>query len=174
MISRYDLGNGSRALTALATRIRDDAYKVYWNACQGKSYTYASGSVSDQLSLAMLYFLNEANKLVDLPGSAGTVFDLVVQLGNLSYERLCWDSLAIYGDRPSDQIVDNILQGLALPCYHEDPDWDFLSVLEALKEKADSLDEVGIKDYCVQTIAELTSWKAEPPADSAFAMDVDK
>lgn len=68
---------------------------------------------------------------MDVRGGAGIIFDLVRQLGNYSYGDLVHDVLARYGDRPSDQIVDNLLQGLALPRYREDPDWDFLDVLKA-------------------------------------------
>lgn len=135
--------------------------------------THATGASSDQLSMAMLYFLNEAKKLVNVPGGAGIVFDLVRQLGNYSYGNLDYDVLARYGDRPSDEIVDTMMQGLALPRYHEDPDWDFLSVLEALERTAEYLDEFGIKDYCVQTIAELTCWESTSLANTTSAMVVD-
>ena len=171
--SRYHLGDGPGALTALTAGIRVDAYRVYMEFESATSSSRALGAISDRLSMAMLYFLNEAKKLVDVPGSAGIVFDLIGELGDLSYGDLECDSLARCGDRPSDQIVDNMLQGLALPCYREDPDWDFLGVLEALMRRAEFLEGIGIKDYYVQTIAELTRWKSTPPADSTSAMDVD-
>jgi len=119
-------------------------------SCTASSSTYVTGVNSDHLSKAMLYFLHEAEKLVDVPGCAGIVFDLVEQLGDYSYGDLDYDTLSGYGDRPSDEILDNMLQALALPRCHEDPDWDYLSVLEALKRKAEYLDQFGIKCYCVQ------------------------
>jgi len=146
---------------------------VYVNACEAISPAYASGATSDHLSMAMLYFLDEAKKLVNIPRGAGIVFDLVRQLGNYSYGDLDYDVPARYGDRPSDEIVDTMMQGLALPRYHEDPDWDFSSVLKALKRTAEYLEELGIKDYCVQTIAELACSESISLADTTSAMDVD-
>ena len=84
---------------------------------------------------------------------------------------LDYDVPARYGDRPSDEIVDTMMQGLALARYHEDPDWDFSSVFKALKRTAEYLEEFGIKDYCVQTIAELACWESMSPRLQWMSMD---
>ena len=68
---------------------------------------------SDYMSDAVLPFLDEAKELLDILGSVGIAFDLVRILGDNSHGDLDSSKASGYGERPSDPIVDALLEKLA-------------------------------------------------------------
>ncbi|KAL8828296.1 MAG: hypothetical protein Q9191_002670 [Dirinaria sp. TL-2023a] len=112
---------------------------------------------SDDLSRAMVPFLRKAEHLLDIPNTAGLVFDLVKMLGEHSYGEL--DTESDEG-RPSDSIVDELLERLAPEKRLAEPNWDFIKDLEELKRVAEKFADYEMENYCPQTIKLLSKWKA--------------
>ena len=110
----------------------------------------------------MVPFLREAEGLLEdirAPGTVGIVFDLVKTLADYSYGEL--DEGSGYGDRPSDPVIDDLLEKLARQRLETDPAWDCESVLKDLKKTTKRLSDYGIDDFCLRTIRLLATWKVD-------------
>lgn len=153
---------GPGAAKALAYQIQHAASKVSDRLCTKMSNARKTGVSSDDMSEAMVPFLNEIEELRELPDSTVIAFDLVMILGGYSYSGLdCGGSG--YGERPSDPDVDDLLVELATERRNIEPAWNFLRVLETLKERASELYDYGIENFCVQTINLLSAWERDLP-----------
>lgn len=84
----------------------------------------------------MLPFLDEAEELLDIPGSVKIVFDLIMKLASYSYGDM--ESGSGDGDRPSDSEVDALLLKLAPKRRGIEPRWNYQEILKELKEVADN------------------------------------
>lgn len=161
---------GPGAEKALADQIRASASKVS-NRLYNKTYNARkTGVTSDDMSQAMMPFLNEAEELRKLPDSTAIAFDLVMILGEYSYGDLDSGGSG-YGDRPSDQDVDEVLVELATERKKIEPLWNFPHVLDTLQKRAKHLADYGIEDFCAQTIDLLSAWKRDLPAEAKSTLD---
>lgn len=106
----------------------------------------------------MLPFLGEVEDLRKLPESTAIAFDLVMTLGAYSYGDLDSDGGG-YGERPSDEEVDDLLLELAPERRRIEPLWNFAEVLETLRKRAKHLGDYGIENFCSRTIELLSTWK---------------
>lgn len=140
-----------------ASKVSDKLYDKTFNARK-------TGISSDDMSEAMLPFLDEIEELRKLPDSTAIAFDLVMTLGEYSYGDMNSGGSG-YGERPSDQDVDELLVELATERKNIDPSWNFLHVLDTLQERAENLADYGIEDFCARTIDLLSSWQRNPPAN---------
>ena len=122
------------------------------------------GFTSDDMSKAIMPFLDEVEELRDLPESTAVAFDLVMTLAGYSYGDLESDRGG-YGDRPSDLEVDDLLLELAEERIKIEPFWNFSKVLDELQDQAKHFSEYGIEDFCSQTIDLLSAWQRNPPAN---------
>ena len=151
------------AAAKLASQIQAAALDVYESLFEQSLNARRSGVTSDDLSKAMMPFLRETRGLLEeirAPGTVGIVFDLVKTLADYSYGELD-DGGCGYDDRPSDPVVDDLLEKLAGQRLEIEPAWDCNSVLEDLKETKEYLSGYGINDFCSQTIWLLSAWKVD-------------
>lgn len=149
---------GPGAAKALANQIESAARKVSdkldvetWNVRK-------TGVTSDDMSEAMMPFLDEVEELRKLPDSTAIAFDLVMVLANCSYGGMDNGGCGC-GDRPSDQEVDDLLVQLATERKNIDPSWDYPHVLDSLQKEAEYLNGYGIEDFYTQTIDLLSAWQ---------------
>lgn len=121
---------------------------------------------SDDMSKAMMPFLDEVEGLRELPESTAVAFDLVMTLAGAgySYGDLERDRGG-YGDRPSDLEIDHLLVELAEERIKIEPFWNFPRVLDTLQDEAKHFSDYGIEDFCSDTIALLSLWQKKPPAN---------
>lgn len=102
----------------------------------------------------MVPFLKRVKQLRQLSGSTALAFDLVVTLGEYS-----WSSEAGCGEeadeRPSDEMVDDLLVQLAPERRRIEPDWNFRDVLASLSGQAKNMAGFGISGYCRDSIETL-------------------
>ena len=155
---------GPGAAKALAKQIRTAAGEVS-EELEAKTFTSRkTGVTSDDMSEAMMPFLDEIEGLRELPESTAVAFDLVVDLGRYSYGDLDCDRGG-YGDRPSDPEVDDLLVELAEERIKIEPLWNFSEVLDELEEQAQYLSGYGNEGFCAQTIELLSAWQKNPPAN---------
>lgn len=142
-------------IEAAASKVSDKLYTKTWNARK-------TGVTSDDMSQAMMPFLDEIEELRDLPNSTTIAFDLVMKLGTNFYGELSGGASG-YGERPSDVEVDELLVELATERKKIEPSWDFALVLDTLQEQAKELDSFGIEGFCAETIELLSAWKRDLP-----------
>ncbi|CAD6580553.1 MAG: hypothetical protein ASARMPRED_000254 [Alectoria sarmentosa] len=166
---RQHMLTGPGAAKALADQIKVAASKVSDKLYDKTFNARKTGISSDDMSEAMMPFLDEIEGLRKLPDSTAIAFDLVMTLGEYSYGDM--NSGAGYGERPSDQDVDELLVELATERKNIDPFWNFLPVLETLKERAENLADYGIEDFCAQTIDLLSAWQRNPPANKKLTQE---
>ena len=121
------------------------------------------GITSDDMSKAVMPFLDEVEGLRKLPESTAVAFDLVMTLAGFSYGDLESNERG-YGHRPSDPEVDDLLVELAEERIKIEPLWDFHKVLDDLQEQATHLSFYGIEDFCSQTTDLLSAWQKESTA----------
>ena len=159
---------GPGAAEALAGQIKAAAEKVSDRLCYETCDARKTGVTSDDMSQAMMPFLDEVEELRKLPHSTTLAFDLVMDLGEYSYGEMDMEGCG-YGERPSDLDVDDLLVELATERKAIDPSWNFLSVLETLQERASHLSDYGIEEFCVQTIDLLSGWQKDLPANEYVA-----
>ena len=138
---------GPGAAKALAEQIRTAAARVSEKLETKTLNARKTGVTSDDMSEAMMPFLDEVEGLRELPESTAVAFDLVVDLGRYSYGDLDSDRGG-YGDRPSDPEVDDLLVELAEERIKIEPFWNFSEVLDELQEQAKHLSCYGIEDFC--------------------------
>ena len=155
---------GPGAAKALAEQIRTAAAKVSKRLEVKTSNGRKTGVTSDDMSAAIVPFLDEVEGLRELPDSTAIAFDLVVYLASYSYGDLDGDGGG-YGDRPSDLEVDDLLVELAEERIKIEPFWNFSEVLDDFQEQAKHLSGYGIEDFCSQTIDLLSAWQDTPPAN---------
>ena len=105
----------------------------------------------------MMPFFDEIETLRELPGSTVLAYDMARELADFSYGELDSGGCG-YGSRPSDMEVDMLLEELAIERKLEDPEWDFIPHLEALKQQAENLAEYGIDDFWSQSIKLMSAW----------------
>lgn len=153
---------GPGAAKALAKQIRIAAGEVS-NKLEAKtSNARKTGVTSDDMSKAMMPFLDEIQGLRELPESTVVAFDLVMILGGYSYGDLDGDGGG-YGDRPSDLEVDDLLVELAEERIKIEPFWNFSQVLDKLQGQAKHLSGYGGEGFCAQAIDLLSAWQKELP-----------
>ena len=148
---------GPSAAKALADQIKDAAEKVSSRLSAQTLNAKKTGISSDDMSEAMMPFLQEAKELRNLPNSTAVAFDLVVRLGRYSYGALDGKGSG-YGERPSDEVVDELLVELATERKKIEPSWDFRKVLDTLQQQAEHLKRYGIGNFCARTIKLLSAW----------------
>ena len=154
---------GPSAAKVLANQIEAAAGEVSEKLCMETYDARETGVTSDDVSEAMMPFLEEVEELRKLPESTAIAFDLVMTLGEYSYGELdCGGSG--YGERPSDIEVDDLLVDLATERKQIDPSWNFAHILETLRERAKDLSDFGIEDFCSQTIELLSAWQRDVTA----------
>ena len=119
---------------------------------------------SDDMSKAIMPFLDEVEGLRELPESTAVAFDLVMTLAGYSYGDLESDKGG-YGNRPSDLEIDDLLVELAEERIKIEPSWEFSKVLDDLQEQAKHLSGYGIEDFCSDTIDLLSAWQKNSPAN---------
>ncbi len=151
------------AAKLLADQIEAAAGRVSEKLCNKTYNARKTGVTSDDVSQAMMPFLEEVEELRELPESTAIAFDLVMTLGEYSYGELGGGASG-YGERPSDVEVDDLLVDLATERKQIDPSWNFVHVLETLRERAEDLSGFGIEDFCTQTIELLSAWQRGVPA----------
>lgn len=155
------------AARILAAQIKSEASKVSHKLSDKVLRSRKTGVTSDDISAAMVPFLNEVDGVRRLPNGVRVAFDLVMALAANSYGELDSGGSG-YGERPSDEIVDELLSELAPERRAIDPSWDFVEVLEDLKQHAELLGDYGIEDFCSSTIKLLSEWKDSLPSDKQF------
>ena len=161
---------GPGAAKTLAKQIRTAASEGS-EELETKTFTSRkTGVTSDDMSEAMMPFLDEIEGLRELPESTAVAFDLVMTLAGYSYGDL--DSGAGYGERPSDPVVDNLLAELAEDRIEIEPFWNFSKVLDNLQKQAKNLSGYGIEGFCARTIDLLTAWQKKPPKTHPRALSV--
>ena len=148
---------GPSAAKTLADKIEAAASKVSEELCEATYNASKIGVTSDDVSQAMMPFLDEVEELRKLPDSTAIAFDLVVTLGEYSYGDL-GPGRGLYRDRPSDPEIDELLVELAIERKKIDPLWKFDRVLGRLEIMAVNLSDFGIEDFCAQTIHLLSDW----------------
>ena len=154
---------GPGAAKLLADQIEAAASKVSDKLCTKTYNAKKTGVTSDDMSKAMMPFLDEVEELRTLPNSTAIAFDLVMTLGEYSYGELgCGGSG--YDERPSDIEIDELLVELATERKKIEPFWDFSTELDTLRERAKELDDFGIEGFCAETIDLLSAWKRDLPA----------
>ena len=153
---------GPSAAKTLADQIEAAASKVSKKLCEKTLNARKTGVTSDDVSEAMMPFLDEVEELRKLPDSTAIAFDLVMTLGEYSYGDLGSGGCG-YGDRPSDSEVDELLVELATERKKIDPLWKFTRVLGRLQNMAVNLSDFGIEDFCAQTIHLLSDWQSDMP-----------
>ena len=157
------LGRG--AAKALADQIKAAASKVSDKLCTKTYNARKTGVTSDDMSEAMMPFLDEVKELRKLPDSTAIAFDLVMILGEYSYGDMDSGGCG-YGDRPSDHDVDELLVELATERKKIEPLWNFPHVLDKLRKQSKDLGDYGIKDFCAQTIDLLAAWQRDLSAEA--------
>ena len=155
---------GPSAAKTLADQIEAAASKVSEELCEATYNARKTGVTSDDVSKAMMPFLDEVEELRKLPDSTAIVFDLVVTLGEYSYGDL-GPIGSLYSDRPSDSEIDELLFELATERKKIDPLWKFDCVLGRLENMARNLREFGIEDFCVHSIDLLSDWQSDMPVN---------
>ncbi len=159
--------HGPGAAKVLADQIEAAAGRVSERLCNKTYNARKTGVTSDDVSQAMMPFLEEVEELRQLPESTAIAFDLVMTLGEYSYGELDGGASG-YGERPSDIEVDDLLVDLATERKQIDPSWNFAHGLETLRERAEELSRFGIEDFCTQTIELLSAWPKDVPAKDEF------
>ena len=149
---------GPGAAKALADQIRAAASDVSDELYDKTLNARKTGVTSDDMSEAIMPFLDEVEELRKLPGSTAIAFDLVMDLGENSYGEMDGEGCG-YGDRPSDEAVDELLVELASERKTIEPAWGFSSVLDTLQERAGHLARYGIEDFCARTVELLSAWQ---------------
>ena len=122
-----------------------------------------TGLTSDDMSEAMVDFIGQVEGVRRLPDSTAIAFDLVMALSEYSYGDLDCDGGG-YGERPSDEMVDDLLGELATERRKLEPQWDHRGVLQTLKAQAKHFSDYGIEDFCAGTIKLLSGWQNSSPA----------
>lgn len=159
---RKHILTGPGAAKLLAGQIESAAFKVS-DKLHTKTYNARkTGVTSDDMSQAMMPFLDEIEDLRKLPGSTAIAFDLVITLGEYSYGEMSGGASG-YDERPSDLEVDELLDELAMERKKIEPSWDFSRVLDTLEERAKELDSFGIERFCAETLELLSAWKRDLP-----------
>ena len=125
---------------ALADQIRTAAGEVSDELETEIFNARKTGVTSDDMSKAMMPFLDEIEGLRELPESTAVAFDLVMDLGRYSYGDMDSGGPG-YGDRPSDLEVDDLLVELAEERIKIEPFWNFSQVLDKLQEQAKHLSD---------------------------------
>ena len=154
---------GPGAAKLLAGQIKAAASKISDKLCSKTYNAKKTGVTSDDMSQAMMPFLDEIEELRKLPHSTAIAFDLVMTLGEYSYGELSGHGCG-FGERPSDQVVDDLLVELATERKKIEPSWNFLKELDTLQEQAKELSAFGIEGFCAETIDLLSAWKRDLPA----------
>lgn len=168
---RQHMLTGPGAAKALAGQIKAAASKVSSKLCSKTYNAKKTGVTSDDMSKAMMPFLDEVEELRKLPDSTAIAFDLVVLLGEYSYGEMDCKGCG-YGERPSDPEVDELLVELATERKKIDPFWNFSHVLGTLQGRAKHLRDYGIEDFCAQTIDLLSGWPKSLPANEKTTQDL--
>ena len=153
------------AAKVLATQIGKAAAKVSGKLEEKTWNARKTGVTSDDMSKAMMPFLDEVEQIIRLPNSTEVAFDLVLDLAGYSYGEMDCKGCG-YGERPSDIEIDDLLVELAPERRKIDPFWNFVEVLETLADQAKYLNGYGIEDFCSQTIKLLSEWKECLPTDA--------
>lgn len=148
------------AAKTLAKQIDAAARKISDELCDDTYNARKTGVTSDDMSEAMMPFLDEVEELRKLPNSTVTAFDLVMTLAEYAYGGLKSGGCG-YGERPSDEEVDGLLVELATERKAIEPSWNFHHVLNTLREQNEELDRYGIEDFCAQTIDLLSAWQKD-------------
>lgn len=164
---RQHMLTGPGAAKLLAGQIKAAASRISDKLCTKTYNAKKTGVTSDDMSKAMMPFLDEIEDLRKLPNSTAIAFDLVMTLGEYSYGELgCGGSG--YDERPSDIEVDELLVELATERKKIESFWNFPRVLDTLQEQAKELDGFGIEGFCAETIGLLSAWKRDLPANEKF------
>ena len=111
----------------------------------------------------MMPYLAEVEDVRKLPNGTSCAFDLVMKLAEFSYGDLDSDGGG-GGQRPSDEVVDDLLSDLAPERRASDPSWEYSRVLKGLETRAQELSIYGIKDFCASTIKLMSEWKISVPS----------
>ena len=155
--------SGPDAASTLAEQIRDAACEIGDGLRTQTESPRRTRVNSDDMSKAMMPFLDEVRDLRELPESTAIAFDLVMTLARCSYGTMDYGGCGD-GDRPSDPEIDDLLVELATERKKIEPLWNFSWVLRELRERAQYLAEYYIEDFCVQTIELLSAWEEDLPA----------
>ena len=155
------------AASILATQIRSAAAEVSDELSDQALNARKTGVTSDDMSSAMLEYLDEVEGVKRLPGGIPLAFDLVMDLAGYSYGSLDdGDGKASgYGDRPSDAIVDGLIMDLAVERSEVEPAWDHRKALEELRKQNKHVAEYGIEGFCEKSIGLLDGWGKRPGAE---------
>ena len=148
----------SGAATILAEQIRSAARQVSGRLSDKALDSRRTGITSDDISQAMMSFLREDQDLRKMPDSTVIAFDLVMNLAGYSYGD-SGSSGSGYDDRPSDEVVDDLLCELAVERRRGDPSWDFGEQLQLIRKRDQYLSPHGISDFCAGTEQLLSEWQ---------------
>jgi hypothetical protein len=125
------------------------------------SHTYRTrkGVTGDDYSAAVEPFIDDIDKLSELPGGLELAFDLVLYLGTKSQGELVDGCCGCgNGDRPSDEPADELLCLLAKRMKANVEGWNPVKELERLRQQSKSLEEYGIDTYFPRSMIRLAKY----------------
>jgi hypothetical protein len=123
------------------------------------TYRTEKGISGDDYSEAVEPFIDDIDKLSDMPGGLELAFDLVLYLGTKSQGELvdgCCECGS--GDRPSDEPADELLCLLAKRLKANVEGWNPVKELERLRQEAKSLEGFGIDSYFPRSMIRLAKY----------------
>ncbi|KAL8672047.1 MAG: hypothetical protein Q9168_003474 [Polycauliona sp. 1 TL-2023] len=168
---RKHMTHQPNAAKILANQIRYAAANIHENLEDQAFDSRRTGVTSDDMSAAMMPFLAEIANVRHLPDGVPLAFDLVMDLARYSYGGLDGGGCG-YGERPSDDVVDRLIQDLAEERRELEPEWDFGKVLEKLRKQNKYLAEYGIEGFCESSIGLLSEWE-KPASEGVVDLTVD-
>jgi len=125
------------------------------------SHTYRTrkGVSPDDYSKAVEPFIDDIDKLSDMPSGLELAFDLVLYLGTKSQGEVvdgCCECGS--GDRPSDEPADELLCLLAKRMKANVEGWNPVKELERLRQQSKALEEFGIDTYFPRSMIRLAKY----------------
>jgi hypothetical protein len=149
----------SEAAKALYHSIKASICEACDEFFDSDTYQTRKGVSSDDYSEAVAPFIDDIDKLSDMPGGLELAFDLVLYLGTKSQGELldgCCECGS--GDRPSDEPADELLCLLAKRMKANIDGWNPVKELEMLQEQAKSLEVFGIDTYFPRSIIRFSKY----------------
>lgn len=164
---RQHIFAGPIAAKALAAQLKAAASKISDKLCTKIYNARKPGVTPNEMSEAMVPFLNEIEELREISDSMVIALDLVMILGEYSYGGMESGGSG-YGERPFHPELDSPLVELATHRKEVEPFWNFSHVLETLQEQANHLNDYGLEDFFAQTISIFSVGQRDLSASERF------